>query len=83
MIFPVPLFIKLPGQKDGKVSNEDVQLIDILPTIAAVAGVRVPWTVAGRDAFAANHPSRQKIMIDASGRTFAYPDTFAETTPKE
>jgi hypothetical protein len=83
MIFPVPLFIKLPGQKDGKVSNEDVQLIDILPTIAAVAGVRVPWTVAGRDAFAANYPSRQKIMIDASGRTFAYPDTFAETTPKE
>ncbi len=79
MIFPVPLLIKLPGQTDARISNRDVQLIDLLPTIAAVAGVQVPWPVAGRDVFAPNQMAREKVMIDASGRRFAYPNTFAET----
>jgi arylsulfatase A-like enzyme len=79
MIFPVPLLVKLPGQRDGRVSKQDVQLIDLVPTIAAIAGTRVPWQVAGRNAFAQDDGSRQKIMIDANGRTFAYPSNFAET----
>ncbi len=81
MIFPVPLFIKLPRQKDGRVSSEDVQLIDVLPTVAAVAAVQVPWQVAGRNALGPDHAPRQKIMIDANDRKFAYPDNFAETVP--
>jgi arylsulfatase A-like enzyme len=51
MIFPVPLFIKLPGQIEARVSSQDAQLIDLTPTIAAVAGVRVPWQTAGHDLF--------------------------------
>ncbi len=82
MIFPVPLFIKLPGQRSGNVSAADVQSIDLLPTIAAVAGIPVPWTVAGRNIYAPNPAPRQKIMVDATGRTFEYPPTFAATVPK-
>jgi hypothetical protein len=77
MIFPVPLFIKLPGQTEAKVSSQDVQSIDLVPTIAAIAGVRVPWQVAGHDLFAAPGPGREKIMLDGNGRKFAYPPTFA------
>ena len=79
MIFPVPLLIKLPGQTDGRVSSDDVQLIDLVPTIAAIAGSHVPWQVAGRDIYASGIGSRQKIMIDANGHTFAYPNDFAKT----
>ena len=83
MIFPVPLFIKLPQQKEASVSRKDVQLIDLLPTIASIAGVPVPWQVAGRDAFAADAAPREKIMIDSNGRTFAYSGSFAESVPNE
>jgi hypothetical protein len=81
MIFPVPLFIKLPGQSESKVSGQDAQLIDLTPTIAAVVGIKVPWTTAGHDLFAPAGAPRQKIMIDASGKTFAYPPEFAATNP--
>jgi hypothetical protein len=82
MIFPVPLFIKLPGQTQGYVSTEDAQLIDLVPTIAGVAGVKVPWHVAGRDLFEFDGQDRQKIMVDEKGKKFAYPSTFAETNPR-
>ncbi len=83
MIFPVPLFIKLPGQEDARTSAEDVQSIDLVPTIGAAVGVEVPWLVAGRDIFAPVAAPRQKIMVDANGRKFAYPPTFAETVPAD
>jgi hypothetical protein len=82
MIFPVPLFIKLPGQKVGNVSAADVQSIDLLPTIATIVGVDIPWPVAGRNIYAPNPAPRQKIMVDATGRRFEYPPTFAATVPK-
>jgi len=81
MIFPVPLFIKLPGQNEDEVSSQDAQLIDLTPTIAAVAGIKLPWATAGHDLFAAAGAPREKIMIDASGKTFAYPPEFAQTIP--
>ncbi|MFZ0312186.1 MAG: sulfatase-like hydrolase/transferase [Candidatus Korobacteraceae bacterium] len=83
MIFPVPLFIKLPGQSEGKVASQDAQLIDLTPTIAAVAGIKLPWPTAGHDLFASAGTPRQKIMIDASGKTFAYPPEFAATIPSK
>jgi arylsulfatase A-like enzyme len=82
MIFPVPLFIKLPGQTEGHVSTEDAQLIDLVPTIAEVAGITVPWRVAGHDLFEPAGSARQKIMVDLNGKIFAYPSTFAETGPR-
>jgi hypothetical protein len=79
MILPIPLFIKLPGQTKPSVSNVDVQSIDLLPTIAGVVGVKVPWAVAGRDIFGANFKPRQKVMADADGHRFEYSPTFAAT----
>jgi hypothetical protein len=81
MIFPVPLFIKLPGQEEARISSQDAQLIDLVPTIAAVAGVNVPWQVAGHNLFAPSRLAREKIMIDENGKKFAYPPRFAETSP--
>ena len=42
-IAPVPLFVKAPGQRAGRVSTRPVETIDILPTIADELGVRLPW----------------------------------------
>lgn len=37
-VLEVPLFVKLPGQKEGRVLDHAVETIDILPTIAEVLG---------------------------------------------
>jgi hypothetical protein len=39
----VPFIVKLPGQREGAVSDRAVRTIDALPTIAAAAGVELPW----------------------------------------
>jgi Sulfatase len=43
----VPLFVKTPGQQSGRTSDAAVQTVDVLPTIADVLGVDVPWKVDG------------------------------------
>ncbi len=40
----VPFFMKTPYQKDGRISDLNVQSVDILPTICEQLGARVPWT---------------------------------------
>ena len=47
VIAPVPFFVKLPGQRAGRVDDRAVRTIDVLPTIARAAGVEVPWDADG------------------------------------
>jgi len=44
----VPLFVKLPGQKRGRIVDGFARTIDILPTIAAAVHAKIPWRVDGR-----------------------------------
>jgi hypothetical protein len=46
----IPLFVKLPGQTRGRVIDRRVTTVDIVPTIADVLGVRIPWKTDGRSA---------------------------------
>ena len=47
-LLEVPLFVKRPGQQEGRVVEHVVQTIDILPTIAAALAAEPPWEVDGR-----------------------------------
>jgi len=49
-IAPVPLFVKLPGQREGRVDDRSVRTTDVLPTIAEAAGARIPWRTDGMPA---------------------------------
>jgi hypothetical protein len=46
----VPLFVKEPGQTEGDVSDANVLTIDVLPTIADVLDIDIPFPVDGRSA---------------------------------
>lgn len=46
----VPLIIKAPRQRVGAVHDGNVETIDILPTIADLLGVELPWSVDGQSA---------------------------------
>ncbi|MDA8017346.1 MAG: sulfatase-like hydrolase/transferase [Thermoanaerobaculia bacterium] len=46
-IISVPLFIKAPGQTQGRLEERPTSLADVLPTIADLAGIDLPWQVTG------------------------------------
>lgn len=45
-----PLLVKTPHQAKGDINDDNVMSIDVLPTIADVLGVDLPWHVDGRPA---------------------------------
>jgi arginine exporter protein ArgO len=44
----VPLFVKLPHEHTGRIDDGFAETIDVVPTIAHVLGVKIPWHVDGR-----------------------------------
>jgi hypothetical protein len=43
----VPLFVKLPGQQQGRTVDRHVSSVDVLPTIAQVLGAKLGWHADG------------------------------------
>lgn len=70
----VPLFVKEPGQQRGGAVDYHVETIDVLPTIADVLGIRIPWSVDGRTAL--QDPRRETVSV----RTGARQDPDREAT---
>jgi hypothetical protein len=78
-ITPVPLFIKAPNQRDGATTDRNVETIDILPTIAEMLKIDVPWKLDGRSAVG-NAPLRldKTVYHDDARRIQKLPATFRE-----
>lgn len=51
-IMHVPLLVKLPGQRAGRVSDRNVEAIDLLPTVIDVLDVDVDWSLEGSSVYA-------------------------------
>lgn len=66
-VLPVPLFIKLPRQHEGIISDRPVETIDVLPTIADRLEISLPWPVDGRSAFDPS-PAGKAINRESAGR---------------
>lgn len=53
----VPFFIKLPeGRRGGEVDPYPAFTVDLLPTVAGITGLPVPWAVDGIDLMASDRP---------------------------
>ena len=62
-IMSVPLFIKLPHQRVGTLSDRNVELVDVLPTVVDVLGFEPPWAMDGSSVFDAATSARTKKRI--------------------
>ena len=63
----VPLFVKLPEQQAGIVSDSNAQTIDILPTIAGALSFDLPFGVDGRSLLDEAGPRRgRKTFVQRS-----------------
>jgi hypothetical protein len=64
----VPMFIKTPNQRSAKVDDRNWEQVDLLPTIADVLKVKVPWRVDGVSATAAERSRRVKYFFNKPGQ---------------
>jgi hypothetical protein len=62
-ILQIPLFVKLPGQSEGKISDRPVSNLDIIPTIGDVLAAPVPWDVHGNSMTGDNFPDRGVLKL--------------------
>ena len=58
----VPFFLKEPGQTTGDVSDANVLTIDVLPSIADVLDIEIPFEVDGRSALGAPRATDAKPL---------------------
>jgi hypothetical protein len=58
----VPLLIKRPGERAGRVDDSMVRTIDIVPTIAHELGVDLPWEADGH-AIGQGAPADQDVSV--------------------
>jgi hypothetical protein len=66
----VPLFIKRPGQRTPSTTDVNWEHVDLVPTIADIMGLRVPWSVDGvswANPSAAKRPRTQKWFYPRPG----------------
>lgn len=63
----VPLLVKAPGQTAGRVVDEHVRTIDILPTMAELLGVDIPWETDGRSVVEPGEGPREVVVATYSG----------------
>jgi hypothetical protein len=66
----VPLFIKRPGQRVPSVTDANWEHVDLVPTMADLMGLRVPWPMDGvswANPAAAKRPRTQKWFYPQPG----------------
>jgi hypothetical protein len=70
----IPLFIKPPSNEEGVVDDYRAEIVDIVPTIADILDVELPWETDGISLMSEERPIREqtimnvgKLSIGASG----------------
>jgi hypothetical protein len=66
---PVPLFVKRPGQRRGRISDAYARTLDVTPTIADVLGWRLGYRADGRSAF--DPVTRRRRSVKLTTRDFS------------
>jgi hypothetical protein len=77
---PVPLFIKAPGQHRGRTMTKHVRTLDVVPTIAALVGARLPWHADGRSLAGGAYPEATRLRFH---RVFGAVDVVASVAALE
>ncbi len=65
-LMPVPLLVKLPHQRAGRIDDGNVETIDILPAIAQVQGFTIPWALDGRPLGSAEADRDSKTIFNGA-----------------
>ena len=61
----VPLFVKAPHQRAGRVDDRNWEHVDLLPTVADLLRLKLPWRVDGLSASGPPRSRRTKFFFNA------------------
>ena len=75
-IMSIPLFVKLPGQREGAISDRNVESIDVLPTILEILQFEQSLELDGRSFADASRPERQEKVFDNGEYFVTLPGAF-------
>ncbi|MCX4472837.1 sulfatase-like hydrolase/transferase [Micromonospora sp. NBC_01655] len=78
----VPMFVKEPGQRAGRVDDRNWEHVDLLPTVADHARIRIPWHVDGRSARQAPRERADKRFYDQPGEPVSFPGGVPAPLPE-
>jgi hypothetical protein len=60
----IPFFIKVPHQRKGRIDDSFVRTVDVIPTIADVLHIRLPWKVDGHSVFSQAIDRRRTVEME-------------------
>jgi hypothetical protein len=63
----VPMFVKLPGQRKGRIDDSLATTTDLVPTIARALGITIPWRVDGHPLIGRDLPSDGTVSVTLKG----------------
>lgn len=63
-VLRVPLFIKAPGQRAGRVDDSSASTIDVLPSIIDLLDIDVDWQLDGHSLFDGSRPSNEPLVTN-------------------
>ncbi|MGH3005095.1 MAG: sulfatase-like hydrolase/transferase [Gaiellaceae bacterium] len=62
----VPLLVKAPAQRTGRIVDAHVRTIDVLPTMADILGVPIPWRTDGSSALDLRPGGHPEVVVFTS-----------------
>jgi hypothetical protein len=65
----VPMLIKAPRQRQGRTEDRPVQTIDLVPTLADLLGITLPWHADGRPLRDGARGRTRIALMDRAGET--------------
>ena len=78
-ILSVPLLIKAPGQDRGHRIDGEAETIDLLPTIADILKLEIPWPMNGSSLLSRSPRKRRKKRVFTGRQEYSYWEDPAET----
>ncbi len=76
-IMPVPLLIKLPGQRQARRVEHPVGTVDVMPTVLEALGIEPPWELEGRAGFDPR-PRQLRFVTKQRGSLDVHPAVHRE-----
>ena len=80
-ILSIPLFIKLPQQTQGEISDLPVQSIDLLPTVMDVVGIQPVIPMMGRSVRDPQVASRNSVVVHDAQYNLSFPISTLDHAP--
>lgn len=73
-VMSVPLFVKLPGQRQAEIREDSAELIDVVPTIRDALGLSADPALPGRSLLGDSLPRPEKVVYHTRDLVFTIRD---------